>query len=125
MKPININETNATKISGILESVQKRSKVRTITAEDIYRTVKEVEKHLGIPKKYLNGVCIHCDLNAQDFPNAYKYRPESTHFTAEYRSGTWKLTDVWRDTTERTKRVRISLTEEAEAKVIECISVIR
>lgn len=125
MKTIIINENNVEKITAVLADVQKRSKVRTIDTSDIYNTVDRVNGHLAIPKKYMEGVMIHCDLNAQDFPNAYKYRPESTHFTATFKGGKWRLTGVYRDTTERTNKVKITLTGEAKEKILDNITVIK
>ncbi len=121
-KGITVTEKNFSRIAAELAEVQKLSKVRTITLEDIRETLAEVEKHLSLPKTYLTGIKVRCDINAQDFPNAYKYRPESTHFTAVYRAWHWTVTDIYRDTTRRNKPVIIELTDAAKEKILENMS---
>lgn len=118
----NIRLTNTTALTATLESVQKRCTARTLSVTDIIGICESVENHIGISKKALQGV--HFTFTgAEHFPNAYKYRPESTHFEAEYRSGNWTITAIGRYTcpNER-KQVRITLTETAKEAVIDRMS---
>ena len=76
MKLINIStEDGMNKFAEVINEVQKRSKVRTVTAEEIKRCTDKVFERLNITKKALNGVKAIIDLNAQTFPSAYKYEP--------------------------------------------------
>ena len=82
-----------------LESVQVRARARLISAEEIPMALLGLERALGITKKALHGVSVTMDLNAQQFPGAYKGIPESTIVSAVYKSGSWRITDIRRDRT--------------------------
>lgn len=82
-----------------LESVQGRARVRTVNAEEIALALLRLERALGITKKAMQGVSVTMDLNAQQFPGAYKGIPESTIVDAVYKSGSWRITDLRRDRT--------------------------
>ena len=60
---------------------------------------------------------IHCDPNAQSFPHAYGYRPDSTHFSVVRRPAGWYLVRVIRDTC-GTSRGQLVLTDGAKADII-------
>ena len=107
-------------IEAELEAVQKRCNVRLITAEEIMDTLVEIHDLLGISKKAQNGVEIDVDLNAKTFPNAYKYIPQSTHFSAVYKSGSWRITDIYRDVTRGPKsRIIVTHTEDSKRAIID------
>lgn len=101
-----------------IKEAEGKARERTICASDIYMALEEVEENLSIPKKYMSGISVEADLNAQSFANAYKYKPMSTHFTAEYKNGSWRLTDICRDVCRPNPRIRLSLTEDAKAALI-------
>jgi hypothetical protein len=84
-----------------LDAVQKRSRVRTINADDICYYLIKIEEKLGIPKTAMEEVTVFVDANAQNFPSAYKGFPESTVFQAIYRNGSWRVTDIYRERTAR------------------------
>lgn len=108
-----------TKLAQILEDVQRRSKVRTIDVAAIIDSLVEIEDELDISKKAMEGITVHVDRNAQDFPSAYKYVPESTHFEAVYKNGSWRVTKVSRDVTLRARqRITITHTEESKAALL-------
>lgn len=90
-------EQAASAVTAAIKAAEGRATVRTITAEDIALYLIEVEKTLALKKAYMNGVSVSVDLNAQAFAKAYKYTPESTQFKAEYKNGSWRLTDVYRN----------------------------
>lgn len=104
-----------------LEEVQKRCSCRTITVEEVQNKLNEYFNELGISKKNMIGTIIKdCDLNAQSFPSAYKYTPESTHISAEYKSKGWVITDIWRGKTNAPSKVIISeLSTTAKEALIE------
>ncbi len=85
------------KIDAEIDEVQKRSKVRTISAYDVIEACKHLDQRFEIvPKKYRDGMAFDVDECIQPFPGAYKGIPESTHFCLTYKNGTWRLTDVYR-----------------------------
>lgn len=84
------------RITAALEAVQGRCKARTIDADDIKNAIAQMEGFFGIPKCKLDGLRIDCDVNAQNFPNAYRFVPESTIFSAENRKGKWYITSIRR-----------------------------
>lgn len=91
-------EIEAARLLGAeLDAVQARAKVRTVTPCEIVEALHDLQKHLDIPKKALEGVKVHFDLNAQAFPSAYKYTPESTHVSAEFKGGSWRVYDISRE----------------------------
>lgn len=99
MKTIIIDRAHESKITELLDSVQSQSRVRTISAGDI---ISECDAQtirlfgLGASLKALAGTEIHIDVNAQSFPHAYKYDPDSTHFIANFDGKKWTLTNVYR-----------------------------
>ena len=91
-----IKITNVEKITEAIKAAEGRATVRTITHAEMIDAISTVERKLSIPKKYLDGISITVDYNAQSFPNAYKYLPESTHFDAINKKGIWYITAVYR-----------------------------
>lgn len=96
MKSIIINEINKDKIKAAIQEVEGKATARTIDYDDLVRATQRIEKRLGIPKKYLEGVRYDVDLHAQNFPKAYKYKAESTQFVIEYLKGKWRLVSIER-----------------------------
>lgn len=96
MKSTIISETNKAKIEIAISEAEGRSTCRTITFDDIVKATQKIEKKLGVPKKYLEGVRYDVDIHAQNFPNAYKYRAESTQFIIEYLKGKWRVIVIGR-----------------------------
>lgn len=75
-----------------LDEIQKRCKVRTIYFSDITDILAKVERcmeYAGFPKKDWDKVSVFYDKNAQEFPKAYNYTPESTTITCDYSNGSW------------------------------------
>ena len=106
-------------LTPILTEVQKRCTARTISEDDIVRTLIEIEDDLKISKKAMDEIVAEVDINAQSFPSAYKYIPESTHFLARYKSGSWRLTRLGRNTTKSPKSaIRLLLTDAAKEALI-------
>ena len=103
-----------------IAEVERNATARLLTVSDILDVLEEVETLLHIPKKAMNGIKILVDVNAQTFPNAYKWRPMSTIFKAEFRNGSWFITDIERwDTHRESRRIVITHTEESKAALIE------
>lgn len=122
MKTINMKNENAMqKINEELDIIQAKSRVRTITAKDVKEWLEHVERTLSITKKALDGVKVIIDPNAQEFPSAYKYTPESTQFTATFKNGSWRIENIERARCGKI-HCRIIHTEESRAAIIERFS---
>lgn len=110
------------KLESILEESQKRAKTRTITLLDIKEAIEEIENNLNCTKRSLNGSKIYVDVNAQQFPSAYKYTPISTLFTAIYKNNKWYITDISRGTCTN-KKYKIILSDEAKENILQNIAI--
>lgn len=109
----------AEKVTAEIKAVEGKATVRLVDAADIVRYLRKVEAELDIAKKWMEGVKVSIDPNAQNFPNAYKYEPMSTQFDAEFRKGHWVLTDVYRaDCRRYGHRNRVILTEDAKREIL-------
>ena len=119
MKPIIIKPENKAEICGAIFEAEGRAKVRTLTYEDMERAIKKIENKLEIPKKHMIGIKADCDMNAQSFPRAYKYTPESTQFGLEYTSSGWKVTWIRRDVcwNVSSKHIKLYLTDDAKEAI--------
>lgn len=122
-KAIIWNENNKKRIEAELNEVQKRSRARTITMNDIQSMLNKMESYLDIPKKHLEGVKFEADWNAQNFPRAYKYSPDSTIVEGIYSKGKWRITNIYRYTTHREGHMLdIELTDEAKEALVDRFS---
>lgn len=102
-----------------LRRVQTRCTARTIKASDILSALDKVERRWDIPKKYMAGCVVDVDLHAQTFPSAYHGIPESTQFTAEYKAGSWRITDIRRGQVRgSTRAILATLTDEAKQAIL-------
>lgn len=118
-------DTVAAKILPALDEVQKGARARTIDFGKMLYALDEAEKIIHgagwhkIAKKALEGTEVVIDCNAQTFPNAYKYVPESTFFSARYHSGKWQVTAFWRGRTASPRQgIKITLSDSAKAAII-------
>lgn len=119
MKSIIANANNVEKMNKAIADAEGRATARTISADDIMDALDAIEKRLGIPKAHMVGIRAEVDVNAQTFPNAYKYRPESTQFTAVRTASGWKVTDIYRGTTRGpSTRYVLALTDKARESII-------
>ena len=114
-----IREANAEKITAAIRDAEGRATARTITAQNIIETARKITRRLDIPKKYMIGITASVDYHAQNFPNAYRYTPESTQFRMIYTASGWALTSISREASRRPNRaVDIFLTDDARAMII-------
>ena len=120
MKKMCIKLSDTERLTAALNEVQGRCTARTITVEDICTMCGNVFDHIGITKKAMDGVSFSADYNAQDFPSAYKYIPQSTHISAEYKRGEWRVTNIERWNTRRySQRYHVYLTDVAKQAIID------
>ena len=106
------------KIETALDEVQKRCTARTITADTIMEWLSDIEHDLDIPKTHMKGVTASVMDGAQKFPSSYKYTPEGTRFEVEHNGKNWILTNIERDMCDHSKKVFISLPDEAKEALI-------
>ena len=112
-------EQAAEKVTAELEALQHRCSARTIDIFDICFELAYIDNKLVIAKKAMEGITVVVDHHAQNFPNAYKYTPESTIFEAVYRKGSWWITDIRRANTRRSGHgTQITLTDEAKTAIL-------
>lgn len=119
-----IKESNLDRIAAEIKEAEGRATARTITAREILTAAESVTRHLNIPKKAMVGVAASVDLCAQDFPRAYKYTPESTHFCMVYTPSGWALVGVGRSNTRsKNHAVEFKFTDAAREAIIARASV--
>ena len=113
-----INVKNTEKLTTAIKEAEGKAKVRTIDAESIQRILNKVGA--GIPKAKLHGTKVYYD-GAEHFPNAYKYRPESTHWAAENVRGNWYITEIKRTTCPNrwTWNTTVTYSEDAKKAIID------
>lgn len=113
---------NIIKLNGELRTIQKGARVRTITAEKMLSALACLERNLGVPRRYLDGLRVRIDCNAQDYAKAYNGTPYSTQFEAEYHNG-WKITSIERCEAKRNGRKYrydiLAISNEAREKIVE------
>ena len=109
-------------IDAVIAEAQGKARERTISAISVILALSQVERTLDIPRSRLDGIRVDADLNAQAFPRAYKYPAMSTAFTAKYRNGSWRLTDVERRYCRRSPKIAITHTEQSKEALIDRFS---
>ena len=102
-----------------ISAAQGRSYERTIDVEDILNTLDKYTQSLNISKKAMEGITATFDRHAQAFPNAYKWTPQSTQFTATFHAGSWRITDIFRDTCTKHDRHLVTLPPEAKTAILQ------
>lgn len=121
-----VKSENAEKIQKAINEAEGKARERKVTAKQLIACAEKLDKKLGIAPAHLKGVTARVDINAQDFPNAYKYIPESTVAIFEHTGRAWALIDVKRDRTDiASKAVRFNLTDEAREWIVrrfECMT---
>ena len=113
-------EKGREKLAQALAEAQKHCRTRTVTAEQIVQAAIHIVAYIGIPRTHMAGCRFVLDLNAQNFPNAYKGRPESTLVTLEFTGGHFSVTDIRRGDTMRAGHeiTTLTLTDEAKEAII-------
>lgn len=99
MKNIIAKEANRAALELAIKEAEGRATVRTLSVNKLFRTLKSVDEYLkGFSSmKDAIGTEIEVDVNAQSFPSAYKYIPESTVFNAIRTASGWKVVNIYRD----------------------------
>ena len=116
-----INVKNEKQITEELNKVN--AKVRNASYQSVVAIVWQIEKKLeekGLPKKYWTGLSFWGDINAQKFPNAYKWSPDSTQFRIERFASGWFITRVGRmHCSEKKVTLASALNDEQKQAIVE------
>ena len=99
-KSIIICEKNREAIENMIGQAEGKATARCLTFR-----IAQLETALGIAKKDMEGVKYDLDDHAQNFPRAYKYKPDSTHAVIERKAGKWRLNKVYRYTCRNEKHI--------------------
>lgn len=102
-----------------IEEAEGRARERVLYASEAIAVLLKVEDWLGLKKKDLEGVSVTINVHAQEFPRAYKWKPEATIFSATYKSGSWRITKIWRDDCRRYPKVMVTHTEQSKKAIVE------
>ena len=96
MKTMKIKVADKEKLQKALDDAQSRARVRTVDYRDVMKAVEKAEERLSqiLLKKDWIDMEVICDPNSQKFPNAYKGRPDSTHFILKRFSSGWFVTEI-------------------------------
>ena len=118
-KEIIMLDANRERINNWIADAQGKARERLINYDDIVAACEEIDKKLNITQKAKNGIMADVDINAQNFPRAYKYRAESTQFRLIYKSGKWRLYSVFRTYTRTSgHKIILTLTDAAREAII-------
>lgn len=118
MKPIVIKDDNIIRINDAIKSAEGRATERRIKYENLSHAIFEIEHKLDIPKSAMVGCYVNIDYNAQKFPRAYKYTPQSTHAIIQKTKAGWNLVGIRRDIC-RTWKYEVALTNTAKQALID------
>ena len=114
-----IDTKHAAALAADLADVQKLARARTITADDVLDVPERIKDRYNIPVAALEGCAFLVDLNAQNFPHAYKYTPESTIMRIKVSGGKFRVVEFFRGRTmTATHNVVATLTEDAKKAII-------
>lgn len=121
-------KATAGKLEAGLSEVQSDCKARLLSLDNLLECIELAENVIfgygwhKITKKDLEGTRVLLDPHAQDFPNAYKYIPESTQAEVVYTRGTWRIAEVSRDICKAGKHeCTIYLSDSAKSAIIKAI----
>jgi predicted component of type VI protein secretion system len=115
-----IDGNHIEKLTDTLTAVQARCTARTLTAADVEHILQKATESLrGISKAAMKGVKV-IYTGGERFPNAYRYRPESTQFAAEHNGKHWVIYELCRaECPNRLDNVGFILTETAQAAILQ------
>lgn len=107
-------------ITEAIKAAEGRATARLLSADALISTLADITEKLNISKKAMEGIRVEVDVNARTFPNAYRYTPESTQFSAEYKAGSWRINSIMRASVMSPSRaVVIYHTEASKAALLE------
>lgn len=87
-----LNHKHDEQIQSQLDKANHLARIRTVDIDEVYGAVTVLERKFeDCAKKSMEGLIVHVDLNSQDFPNAYRGIPMSTHFVLIYEKRSWRF----------------------------------
>lgn len=87
-----LNHKHDVELQSQLDKANHLARTRTVDIDDVYGAVAVLERKFeDCTKKSMEGLIVHVDLNSQDFPNAYRGIPLSTHFVLIYEKRSWRF----------------------------------
>lgn len=107
-----LNHKHDAEVQSQLDAANYHARTRTVDIDEVYGAVTVLErKFKDCTKKSMEGLTVNVDLNSQDFPNAYRGVPMSTHFTLVYEKRSWRFVRTERSRCGEFKRYDVTLTD--------------
>lgn len=107
-----LNHKHDTEVKSQLDAANHFARTRIVDIDDVYDAVYILERKFdGCTKKSMEGLTVNVDLNSQDFPNAYRGVPMSTHFTLAYEKRSWRFVSAERLRCGESKGYDVTLTD--------------
>lgn len=107
-----LNHKNDAEVQSQLDAANHLARTRTVDIGEVYSAVTVLERKFeDCTKKSMEGLTVNVDLNSQDFPNAYRGVPMSTHFTLVYEKRSWRFVSAERSRCGESKRYDVTLTD--------------
>lgn len=109
----------SSRVGEIIKAHEGAARARTLTVSDMCEALESVAETWGIAKAKMRGCSVSVDVNAQAFPNAYRFAPESTIFGAVFTASGWAITAIQRGPCRSPGvGVRAELTDDARAAIM-------
>lgn len=106
-----LNHKHDAEVQSQLDAANHLARTRTVDIDEVYGAVTVLERKFeDCTKKSMEGLTVNVDLNSQDFPNAYRGVPVSTHFTLVYEKRSWRFVSAERSRCGESKRYDVTLT---------------
>jgi hypothetical protein len=113
-----ISDSNRDRITREISATEGRATARLISAQKVLDACESIKRWYNVSMAALEGCRFEVDINAQHFPRAYKYTPESTHFIMCVAGGKWRLLEVKRCAC-TTIKVHADLTKECREAILQ------
>jgi len=115
-----LNHKHDAEVQFQLDAANHLARTRTVDIDEVYSAVTVLERKFeDCTKKSLEGLTVNVDLNSQDFPNAYRGVPMSTHFTLVYEKRSWRFVSAERSCCGESERYDVILTDLMREELLE------
>lgn len=114
-----LNHKHDAEVQSQLDAANRLARTRTVDIDEVYGAVTVLERKFeDCTKKSMEGLTVNVDLNSQDFPNAYRGVPMSTHFTLVYEKRSWRFVCAERSRCGEFKRYDVTLTDRMREELL-------
>lgn len=114
-----LNHKHDAEVQSQLDAANRLARTRTVDIDEVYGAVTVLERKFeDCTKKSMEGLTVNVDLNSQDFPNAYRGVPMSTHFTLVYEKRSWRFVRAERSRCGEFKRYDVTLTDRMREELL-------